>query len=112
MEKEQLERITKDYQLIQEQLQALAMQKEQFSGQRVEFKEALESLEKSTGKIFYAIGGAMVESTKEAAIKDIKGKQDSTEMRLSIITKQFDELSKKEQALRAEITNALKAAGQ
>jgi prefoldin beta subunit len=112
MEKEQLEKITRDYQMIQEQLQALTMQREQFAGQKAELKDAMESLEKSTGKVFYAVGGAIVELTKEAAIKDIKEKQDSTEMRLSILSKQYDELSKREQSLRADITNELKAAGQ
>ncbi len=111
MEKEQLEKITRDYQMIQEQLQAITVQREQFSGQKLELKEAMDSIEKSTGKVFYAIGGAIVESTKEAALKDIKEKHESTEMRLTILNKQYDELSKKEQSLRTEITNELKMAG-
>jgi len=34
MEKEQLEKITREYQMLQEQLQSLAMQKEQFKEQK------------------------------------------------------------------------------
>ncbi len=108
MEREELEKLTRDYQMIQEQLQTLAMQKEQFGAQREENKEALAEIEKATGKVYTAVGGAIVESTKDAALKNIKEKQDTIEMRLSIINKQNDELSKRERALREQITAALK----
>ncbi len=108
MEKEQLEKVTRDYQMLQEQLQALAMQKEQFKEQKAEFGEALEEVEKAKGKIYLAVGGIMVDVDKATATKSLKEKQESTTMRLSITEKQFDEATKKEQALRAEITAALK----
>ncbi len=108
MEKDQIEKMTRDYQLLQEQLQSLAVQKEQFTEQKVEYKEALEEIEKAKGKIYMAIGGAIIEVDKDTATKNLKEKQNSAELRLSIVTKQFDEFSKKEQSLRAEITSALK----
>ncbi len=108
MEKEQLEKITREYQMLQEQLQSLAMQKEQFKEQKEELKEALEELEKAKGKIYLAIGGVMVDTDKETATKSVKEKQETTAMRLGIVEKQFDEISKKEQSLRSDITAALK----
>jgi prefoldin beta subunit len=108
MEREELEKLTREYQMLQEQLQSLAVQKEQFRSQKEEFKEALEELEKAKGKIYLAIGGIMVDIDKETATKNVKEKEESAIMRLGIVEKQFDELSKKEQALRSEITTALK----
>lgn len=108
MEREELEKKTRDYQVLQEQLQALAMQKEQFREQKEEFTQALTETEKAKGKIFLAIGGVMVDVDKDTAVKSLKEKQESSTMRLSIVEKQFEDFSKKEQALRTEITAALK----
>jgi prefoldin beta subunit len=108
MEREQLEKLTREYQSLQEQLQSLAMQREQFREQKDEIKNALEEAEKSKGRIFLAIGGIMVDVDKETAIKDLKERQDSNVMRLSIVERQFEDASKKEQAIRNEITAALK----
>lgn len=108
MEKDQLEKITREYQMIQEQLQSLAIQKEQFKAQKEEFKDALEEIEKAKGKIYLTVGGIMVDVDKETAVKHVKERQDSNVMRLNIVDKQFEDLSKKEQSLRSEITTALK----
>ncbi len=109
MDRDQLEKVTKEYQMLQEQLQSLAIQKEQFTAQRDEYRQALAEIEKSTGKLYLAVGGAMVEVSKDKALNDMKEKQETTDMRLGIVGKQYDELSKKEQALRSTITEALKA---
>jgi prefoldin beta subunit len=111
MDRQELEKLTRDYQTVQEQMQALAVQREQFAAQKEENKEALAEVEKAAGKIYVAIGGAIVESTKEDALKRLKEKQDSVEMRLSITSKQYEEASKKEKSLREEITKALKGSG-
>lgn len=108
MDRDEIEKMTRDYQVMQEQLQSLAIQKEQFSSQKEELKDALAELEKAAGKIYVAIGGVMVEQKKDDAVKDVKERQETLDMRLSIITKQLDDLSKKEKSLREEITTVLK----
>lgn len=108
MERNELEKITREYQMLQEQLQSLAIQKEQFKAQKEELHEAQEAVEKAKGKIYITIGGIMVDVDKETANNNIKERQDSTAMRLTIVEKQFEDLSKKEQSLRSEITKALK----
>ncbi len=108
MEREQLEKLTREYQMLQEQLQGLTLQKEQFREQKEELALALAEVEKSKGKIFLAIGGIMVDVNKETATKSLKERQDSNAMRLTIVEKQFDDVSKKEQGLRSQITEALK----
>jgi len=110
MDREQLEKMTADYQALQEQLQALAIQKAQFNEQKEEFNEASAEIEKSTGKIYSSIGGVMVETGKDVAAKSLKEKIESVEMRLSIINKQYDEAVKKEKSLREEIEKELKSA--
>ena len=108
MERSELEKVTRDYQMLQEQLQGLAMQKEQFKDQKEEIRQALEETEKAKGKIFLAVGGIMVDVDKETATKSLKERQESATMRMTIIERQFEDASKKEQSLRAEITAALK----
>jgi prefoldin beta subunit len=108
MERNELEKLTRDYQMLQEQLQALAVQKEQFKEQKEEIRQALEEIEKAKGKVFLSIGGVMVDVDKATATKSLKERQDSNAMRLTIVEKQFDDVSKKEQALRTDITAALK----
>ena len=43
-----------------------------------------------------AVGGIMVDVDKETATKSLKDRQESNAMRLTIVEKQFDEMSKKE----------------
>jgi len=109
MERNELEKMTSSYQALVEQLQALAIQKEQFAMQKNEQNEAMAEIEKATGKIYLNIGGVLVEMKKEDAVKKLKEKIESTEMRLTIATKQYDEYAKKEKELREKINEALKA---
>lgn len=109
MERQELEKLTRDYQMVQEQLQSLAMQKEQFTAQREEHKEAVVELEKAAGKVYVGVGGAIVETTRDDALKKLKERHDAIDMRLTLVNRQFDEFSKKEKSLREEITAALKA---
>jgi prefoldin beta subunit len=108
MDQNQIENLTISYQKLQAQLQALSMQKAQSLAQKEEFKAALEEIEKSSGKIFVSKGGAIVEVTKEDSKAKIKDEQDSLDLRLSIIEKQYAEFSKKEQEIRSKINEMLK----
>ncbi|MDE1810612.1 MAG: prefoldin subunit [Candidatus Micrarchaeota archaeon] len=108
MERDELEKMTREYQQIQEQLQQLSMQREQFGAQKEDLKEAFAEVEKSPGKIYLAVGGVMVDVAKDSAAKSLKERQESADMRISILTKQIDELSKKEKTLREDLTKALK----
>lgn len=108
MERDELEKMTREYQQIQEQLQQFSVQREQFNVQKEELKEAMAEIEKSAGKIYLAVGGIMADVSKESAAKSIKDRQESAEMRITILTKQIDELSKKEKTLREDLTKALK----
>lgn len=103
MEKEQLEKLTKDYQNVQMQLQSLALQKIKLSQQKDEFEYAKKELESATGKVYAEMGGLILETTKEQALKNLDEKLESTDMHLSITNKQYDEAVKKEQSLRTTL---------
>ncbi len=109
MAKDDVEKLTADYQALQEQLQSLALQKAQFAEQREELKGAMEELDKAKGKVYSTIGGVMIETAKEEAVKSVKERQESNEMRLSIVTKQYDEAVRKEKALREQIEGMIKS---
>ncbi len=109
MTREQLDKLTAEYQTLQEQIQSLSVQKAQFGSQKEEFKEAALELEKAKGRIYSSVGGVIIETTKEDAQKGVKEKQESIEMRLGIINKQYDEAIKREKALRSEIESMLKS---
>ncbi len=108
MEENKIEKMTTEYQKVQEQLQSLSMQNEQFEAQKDEYTQAKEQLEKATGKIYSSIGGVIIESNKEDALKDLAEKNELVEMRLNILKKQIDDTKKKEQELREQITEAIK----
>ena len=112
MEQNQIDKMTLEDQKLQEQIQALAMQKEQFSAQKDEYKRAEEEVSKASGRVYTAIGGAIIETTKDECLKSVKERQEFIEMRLGLVTKQNEELSKKEQELRKQITDALKSTKQ
>ncbi|MGC8572218.1 MAG: prefoldin subunit [Candidatus Micrarchaeia archaeon] len=103
MKEEEIEKLIKEYQLLADQLQSFAVQKDQFSIEKEEYKESLKELENATGKIYMSVGSVIIEASKEEAIKKIKEKQESVEMRLSLINRQYEDLSKKEKEMREKI---------
>ncbi len=107
MEEAELEKLGKEYQLAQEQLRALAIQKEQFSLQKEEHAEALAELEKATGKTYVSIGGVMVETSREHAIAEVKERGELISARLASISKQCDEAEKRGKALKDKFYAAL-----
>ena len=108
MDREQIEKLSREYSILQEQIQSLAIQREQFLERKEEYKEASKEVEGATGKVYLAVGGAIVEVQKDYALKSIKEKEEVSDMRVSIVKKQYDELVKKEQTLRNEINSAIK----
>ncbi|MCL4411298.1 MAG: prefoldin subunit [Candidatus Marsarchaeota archaeon] len=109
MDQDQVERLTINYQRLQDQLQSLNMQKEQMQSQKEEYKIAEEELSKASGRVYVSVGGAIIESTKEEAIKNVKDKQEFIAMRLTIIEKQIEESSRREAEMKKQINDILKA---
>lgn len=104
-----IEKMVKDYQIIQEQLRVYAIQLDQLKNQKVELERAGEEVTKSTGKVYISVGGVIVETTKEKAEADIKDRSELSDSRIQSITKQYNDLKSKERQLNEKITQLYKS---
>lgn len=111
MDREQIEKMSRDYGMLQEQRQSLAIQREQLSNQKLELENAAKEVEKASGKIYQAIGNTFIEVEKDHALKRIKESAETVELHFNMVSKQYDETTKKELSLRNEINAAMKGGG-
>ena len=103
-----IEKMVKDYQIIQEQLRVYAIQLDQLKNQKAELERADEEVGKSTGKVYISIGSVIVETTKEKATTDIKERSSLTDARIQSVNKQYTELRNREKQLNEQITQLYK----
>lgn len=102
------EKTVRDYQTVQEQLRASAMQLDQLHMQKAELERAKDEVGGSSGKVYITVGGVIVETSKEKALADIKEKSELTEVRIGSLTKQLNEFKAKEKQLGEKITQMYK----
>lgn len=102
------EKLVRDYQVTQEQLRSAALQLDQFQNQKLELERANEEIKNATGKIYITVGGVIVETEKAKALSDIKEKQELTEVRITSISKQYNDLKAKEKQLGEKLTQMYK----
>lgn len=107
-EMQEAEKVIRDYQMVQEQLRAASLQLDQLQNQKAELAKAQEELSNASGKVYITVGGVIVETNKEKALEDIKGRAEVTEVRLSSLTKQFSELKAKNKQLGDKLTQIYK----
>ncbi|MEM0094843.1 MAG: prefoldin subunit [Candidatus Micrarchaeaceae archaeon] len=100
---EEIEKLARDYQIIQEQLRNTKLQIEQLQIQQTELGIAENEVKNATGKIYRTVGGVIVESDKDSSLKDIAEKKETTGLRIQRLNKQLEELNKREAELRNKI---------
>jgi prefoldin beta subunit len=100
---EKLQRI----QLMEQNAQALMMQKQQFQGQLFETESALKEL-KASPTAFKIIGNIMVASDKDVMLKELGERKEVMELRLAAIEKQEQQIKDKAKALQEDIMKELK----
>jgi prefoldin beta subunit len=105
-----IEKMIKDYQSVQEQLRLYAIQLEQLKAQKSELERASSELEKSTGKVYISVGGVIVETTKDKASSDVKDRVELSNTRIQSVTKQYNDIKAREKALSEKITQIYKSA--
>ncbi|MBW2977364.1 prefoldin subunit beta [Candidatus Woesearchaeota archaeon] len=94
-------------QMIEQNLQGMLVQKQQFQTQLIEIESALKELE--TAKESYKIiGNIMVSSNKEDLKKDLQGKKERAELRIKTVEKQEKSLREKAGGMQSEIVKELK----
>lgn len=98
------------FQTLQNQMQLVAMQKQQIFLQSADIDAALEALAASSGEKVYRVAGPiLVESTKEASEKKLKEDKELAETRIKMLEKQEKKMSEKLEELKNEIQGMVKA---
>jgi prefoldin beta subunit len=106
------EALVRRFQQIQQQLQALMMQKQNIQIQQAEVENALKELKTSKEtELYEIIGTVMIKRTKNELTKSLKEKSDIFGLRLSSLDKQIDSLSSKAKETQDEIIAASKKKG-
>ena len=96
-------------QAIEQNMQHLLKQRQQFQMQLLEVESALEELRK-TDKAYRIIGNIMVASEKSDLEKELTEKKDRVGIRVKSFEKQETSLKDQAKALREEIMKAMQAA--
>ncbi|BCS90983.1 MAG: hypothetical protein ARM1_0440 [Candidatus Micrarchaeota archaeon] len=109
MNNEDIESLVKKYQEIQESLQNIVIEREQYKAQIKLLDSSKSAIQNSNGKIFKYIGNVLVETDKESAIKEIDESSELLQLRLSTIEKSYQELSKQEKELREKLNSYVKS---
>lgn len=106
MSKETEQRIAQ-LQLMEQSLQNLMVQKQQFQAQLMEIESALEELAK-TDSAYKIVGNIMVKNTKEELDKDLKSKKEMIEIRIKTLEKQEKQIKEKVSTTKEEVMKKLK----
>jgi prefoldin beta subunit len=106
MKQETQEKITQ-LQNLEQNINTLIAQKQQFQSQNMEIDNALSQID-DTEKVFRIIGNIMVASSKENVKKDLSEKKEIVELRLKTIDKQEDKLRSKAGELQGEVMKEMK----
>lgn len=104
--KEQQEKI-QQLQLIEQNLQNLLSQKQQFQSQMFELDGAIKELE-STPQAYKIIGGIMVLTEKDKLKKDLSEKKELVELRISSIEKQEKQFKDRAKGIQEEVLSLMK----
>jgi len=106
MKQETQEKITQ-LQNLEQNINTLIAQKQQFQSQNMEIDNALSQID-DTEKVFRIIGNIMVASSKENVKKDLNEKKELVELRLKTIEKQEDKLRSKAGDIQSEVMKEMK----
>ena len=96
-----------DLQILEQNYQAIFMQKQSIQIELGETNTALEEIKKSKETIFRVIGQVMLKTDKENIKKELKEKKDFLEMRVKSIDKQEVDLRGNIERIRGEIVSKL-----
>jgi chaperonin cofactor prefoldin len=105
---EDIEKLERDYQMLQEQMRTAALQLDQLQNLKADLERAKAELDKATGKVYLTIGNVIVETTKEKALADIKDRAELTDARMQSANKQYTELKSKEKSAGDRLTQLYK----
>lgn len=96
-------------QQIQQQVQALAMQKSQIEAMQKESKMALEELERlaDDAVVYRNVGELVIKTSKEESVSKLKDREETLSLRLQSISRQEERLTTRFKQLQEQIQQAL-----
>jgi len=97
-----------ELQLLEQNLQNFAMQKQGFQLQLMEMEAAIKELEK-VDKGYKIIGTIMVEEPKEELLKDLTSKKEVIELRIKSFERQETKLREKATKIQSEVLEKIKS---
>lgn len=106
LSKETQESISK-LQLIEQNVQALLMQRQQFQTQLFEVESALKELEK-TDDAFKIVGNVMIKTDKAAMKAELSSKKEIIDLRLKNLDKQEKQMKEKAESLQKDVMSKMK----
>ncbi len=105
METEQ-EAMTK-LQLLEQNMQQVELQKQQFSAQLLEVENAIRELEPKP-ETYKIVGGIMVKADAQTVSAELKEKQERLKLHISLLEKQEKQMTEKTEKIRKEVLGTLK----
>lgn len=95
-------------QLIEQSLQSLMLQKQNFQAALLECETAIKELEKSKGEAYKIVGGIMVGSDRAELTKDLNSKIDILRLRIKNIESQEKSIGDKAKKLQEQVVEKLR----
>jgi prefoldin beta subunit len=95
-------------QMVEQQMQAVSMQKHNFQSQSLEVDNAIEELSKGEGEAYRILANVLVSAKREDLKKDLKSKKELLELRLKNLEKQETQLKEKTEKIREEVMKKIK----
>lgn len=92
----------KQLQMLEQSLQSVFMQRQQFQSQLIEIESALVELKK-TDNAYKIVGNIMVHSDKAALTKDLESKKELFSARMKILEKQEQKFKEDAEALQKKV---------
>lgn len=94
-------------QMLEQNMQTVSMQKQQFQAQLLEIESALKELGTSN-TVYKIVGNIMVSTEKIDVEKDLKQKKELIDLRMKNLEKQEKQFKEKTQQLQQEVLSSLK----
>lgn len=94
-------------QLMEQNIQSIMTQKQQFQAQLLEVDNASAEIKLSKGNAYKLVGNIMVLSDKETLSKDLESKKEILNVRIKSLKKQEDGIKEKAEKLQAEVMTEL-----
>ncbi len=99
----------KQISILEQNMQMLTQQKQQFQTQLIEVESAMKELDTTT-ESFKIIGNIMVKTDKQTLVDDISQKKEMLDLRISTLEKQEKSLKEKFKSLQEEVMSEMKEA--